>query len=208
MSKKILALAPHPDDVEFGCGGTIRKYIEAGAEVWYLAFSPCNKSLPPGLRENQIYDELSISAQALGIREERIKKLNFEVRVFPSQRQNILELLYQENKDLKPDLVFLPSTFDIHQDHQVISQEGIRAFKNCSILGYELPWNNLGFNHNHYSILNNGQIEKKIEALACYKSQKERKYSDPNFIKGLARLRGIQAGSEFAEGFELIRWIE
>ncbi len=208
MSKKILALAPHPDDIEFGCGATISKLASQGHDIWYFAFSPCNRSMPEGFEENQLYRELEKSASILGIDGSKVNTFDFEVREFPGVRQEILEILIEQRNSLKPDLVLLPSSFDIHQDHKVVSDEGVRAFKNSSILGYELPWNTPKFHHGYFSKVTQDQLEKKISSIHCYQTQKGKNYSDPEFIKGLARLRGVQAGAELAEGFELIRWIE
>ena len=81
-------------------------------------------------------------------------------------------------KKIKPDLVFIPSLSDIHQDHQTISREGLRAFKFSSILGYEMPWNNLSFESNAFVFLKEDNILDKICALKEYKSQSERPYAN------------------------------
>jgi len=91
---------------------------------------------------------------------------------------------------IQPDLVFLPSTFDNHQDHQVISQEGFRAFKMCSILGYEESWNNPSFTTNGFVKLEEKHINKKIEALSKYQSQSKKSYMSPDFTRSLAKIEG------------------
>ena len=101
----------------------------------------------------------------------------------------------------------MPSLNDIHQDHSTIAEEGLRAFKQTRILGYELIWNNLSFNTTSFSILEERHIEKKISALNEYKSQQGRSYIDREFIKSLAISRGVQIGHKYAEAFEVIRWI-
>ena len=118
-----------------------------------------------------------------------------------------MEELVVLRNNLKPTLVFLPSPTDIHQDHQVISEEGIRAFKHVSILGYEMPWNNLSFNTRSFIRLEDKYLEKKVEALKEYNSQAHRTYLNENFIKSLATTRGVQIGVRYAEVFEVIRWI-
>ena len=110
-------------------------------------------------------------------------------------------------KEFDPDLVFLPCSQDIHQDHHVIYQEGIRAFKYSSIFGYELPQNTFAFNHVGFIGLNNNIIKRKISAMLNYESQKFRDYSSENFIRSLAIIRGLQCGKEYAEAFEVIRLI-
>ena len=132
---------------------------------------------------------------------------NYEVRTFSYHRQDILEDLYRIRKDLQPDLVFLPSTHDLHQDHEVICSEGIRTYKTTCLLGYEIPWNNISFPTNCFVTFNEKHIVKKIKALNCYKSQKYRSYVNESFIRSLAITRGTQIQEKFAEAFQVIRWI-
>jgi len=110
-------------------------------------------------------------------------------------------------KKVAPDMVFTPSSFDTHQDHQTVRQETLRAFKMCTILGYEQPWNNITFNTLSFIPLNDAHMEKKIAALKSYATQRHRKYLSEEFVKGLARTRGTQIEEEYAEAFEVIRWV-
>ena len=203
--KYVLVLAPHPDDGEFGCGGTLKKFNSDGVETWYVVFSPCNKSLPNGFEKNSIYEELKKAAIHLGIKADKIITYDYPVREFPKYRQEILEELVKLKNKIKPDLVFIPNSTDVHQDHQVMHQEGIRAFKHGKILGYELPWNNLKVTTNFFVSLQKEHIDAKIKAINEYKSQNIRNYKDAEFITGLAKVR-VQANTDFAEGFEVIKW--
>ena len=92
---------------------------------------------------------------------------------------------------------------DVHQDHQVIYSEGIRAFKNSNVLGYELPWNNLRFQPGYFEKITEAQLELKQAALQEYRSQADRKYMSREFIRSLAVVRGIQCNAELAEAFEV-----
>lgn len=111
------------------------------------------------------------------------------------------------NKKIKPDLVFCPSSFDIHQDHQTISQEAKRAFKNTSLLGYEFIWNNYTFSSQCFVALSEADIAKKVAAMECYKSQSKRLYAKDKLIRGAANYRGLQVQVEYAEAFEAMRWV-
>ncbi len=68
------------------------------------------------------------------------------MREFPKFRQEILDALIRLRKKIQPDMVFTPSRYDTHQDHKTTVEETMRAFKQCTILGYEQPWNNITFN--------------------------------------------------------------
>ena len=205
--KKILILAPHTDDGELGCGGSISKYIEEQNEVFYVAFSLGKNSLPMGLADNTLEIEVKAATKILGIKEENLILFDFEVRKFKENRQEILEELIMLRNKINPDLVFLPCSTDIHQDHQTIYDEGVRAFKQTSILGYEMPWNNISLQTTSFIKLNDVHIETKVKALEAYLSQKHRTYLNSNFIKSLATTRGVQIGHQYAEAFEVIRWI-
>lgn len=205
---KVLILAPHPDDAEFGLGGTIAKMLEMGKEIHLAVFSNCEKSTPKGFEIGSIESELYKSCEFLGINSENIYMLDFEVREFPKYRQEILEKLVVLRNEINPDLVYLPSSSDIHQDHKTIHEEGVRAFKYCSLVGYEMPWNNFGFTSYVYITLEERHIDKKIAALNLYETQKHRSYSTVDFVSSLAKLRGIQIQKKYAESFELIRLIQ
>ena len=97
-------------------------------------------------------------------------------------RQEILEELIKIREQNKFDAVFIPSVHDIHQDHSTIAAEGIRAFKNTTLLGYELIWNNLTFNTQCFVKLQKEHVETKINALKEYKSQGTRDYLSQNLF--------------------------
>lgn len=201
----VLVLAPHTDDGELGLGGTIHKLISMGKNVYYAAFSTAEKSVPDGFPKDILKHEVKKATSQLGIKQENLFIYDFEVRKFNYFRQEILEELVHLRKKYNFDLVFMPSFHDIHQDHAVLAQEGIRAFKNITVLGYELIWNNLSFNTQCFFQLHKENIDAKIAALAEYKSQGVRNYLSSDFIYSLAKTRGIQIGCEYAESFEVVR---
>jgi LmbE family N-acetylglucosaminyl deacetylase len=203
--QRVLVLAPHTDDGEFGCGGTMARLVEAGAEVRYVAFSIATKSLPEGFAPDTLAREVREATAELGIPESQLTVHDFEVRTFPERRQDILELLIALWEEWKPDVVFQPSHHDVHQDHQVIAAEGLRAFKRTTILGYEIPWNNYDFAYQAYIALERDHIERKVAALARYASQQHRRYADPEYIWNLARTHGVNVNRHFAEVFQVYR---
>ncbi len=203
--RRVLVLAPHTDDGEFGCGGTIARLIEGGVEVRYVAFSIATKSLPPGFPPDTLAREVREATTEIGIPPEGLTVHDFEVRTFPEHRQEILELLIALWEEWPPDAVLQPSIGDIHQDHQVVAAEGLRAFKRTTVLGYEIPWNSLNFNYQAYVALEQHHVERKVAALARYASQQHRNYANPDYIWNLARTRGINIGRELAEVFEVYR---
>lgn len=205
--QRAIVLAPHPDDGEFSCGATLKRLSEQETEIWYVAFSPCTKSVPEGFPKDILYTELEKAVAHLGIPKERIITFDFPVRELPKYRQEILEELIKIKREVKPDLVLLPNSTDIHQDHHTIYEEGLRAFKDCSMIGYELPWNNLQATTNFHIKVDYTHLQAKWNAITEYKSQNFRDYSSFDFFEGLAKVRGTQVKADYAEAFELIRWI-
>ena len=205
--KRILILAPHTDDGELGCGATIAKALREGADIWYVAFSKCEESLPVGAPKDTLVHELFDATSVLGINKNHVCIKNYKVRHFGEHRQEILDDLIKIDKKIDPNIIFVPSSHDIHQDHSTIAAESIRAFKKKTLLMYELPWNNLTFNNQAFSCVEENDVLKKIEALQQYKSQKTRQYTEPDNIKAVLKTHGIQIGKEYAEVFEVPRII-
>ena len=203
--QRVLVLAPHTDDGEFGCGGTIARLLEADVEVRYVAFSIATKSLPPGFPPDTLAREVREATAEIGIPEAQLIVHDFEVRTFPERRQEILEIMIGLWEEWPPDAVLQPSLGDIHQDHQVVAAEGLRAFKRTTVLGYEIPWNCLTFNYQAFVGLEQAHVERKVAALGRYASQQHRNYANAEYIWNLARTRGINVGRELAEAFEVYR---
>lgn len=205
--RNVLVLAPHTDDGEFGCGGTMARLLENGVKVTYVAFSWAAKSVPPEFPRDILKHEVRAATAVLGIPEEDLRVYDFEVRTFPTVRQEILEEMIVLQQELAPDCVFMPALVDLHQDHKTIAEEGLRAFKRTTVLAYEIPWNNLNFSHQAYVRLEERHVEKKVAALACYRSQGHRNYTREDYIRNVALTRGINVGCDYAEVFEVYRWI-
>ena len=194
--RRALVLSPHTDDAELGCGGTIAKLVERGWSVHILCFSAVPERYP------DLADEAARSGGILGATHEI---LDFYTRYFPRDRQKILQSLCDHSRQNQYELIFTPSTSDIHQDHGVVTNEALRAFRDCTLLGYELPWNNLEIKLNCFVSLEERHVRKKIEALECYDSQKHRPYLDTKFIRSVVRMRGIHLAAPYAEGFETLK---
>ena len=203
----ILILSPHTDDAEIGAGATISKYIDAGHNILWVVFSTCEESLPEGMDKDTLKKEFKSVVDFL-----KVESITFgyKVRKLNDHRQEVLEDLRKIRADFEPDLVIGPSLNDFHQDHQVVANEMVRAFKTtCSIICYELPWNHLQYNTQMFVRFDRMTLEKKIHLVNFYSSQMEVRsvYFKQDFIRSLATVRGAQINSDYAEAFEVIRWI-
>lgn len=207
--KRVLAISPHSDDVFAAAGGTLIRLIEEGWDIYHLAFSIAEQSVPEGFARDVVRDECLAAGDVIGIDRANVEIKSYPVRTFPSIRQQILDDLIELRERVGPSLILTPSRTDIHQDHQTVYQEAIRAFrKNASIYGYDFPWNNLHEGKlNLFYALAEEQLERKIDALSCFKSQ----LAKPNtglteeYIRALALERGNRIGAKYAEAFEMVR---
>lgn len=204
-TKKILFISPHVDDAVLGCGGTMARLSDAGHDIYHLCFSFSRKSIPRNFSEDTTEAECIESLESLGLSRDKMLFFDYETRCFDRFRQKILEDLYKFNKTVSPEVVFLPSTKDLHQDHSVICKEGVRAFKGCTIFGYEMPLNNMQFDLDTFVHLNEEHIEKKQSAWSLFVSQVQKR--PMNYLLPLAQLRGEQSNGLYAEAFEVIRVI-
>lgn len=204
LGRRVLVLGAHTDD-EFACSGTISRLIEEGAEVYCAIFSSCEESVPVGFDRDVLKQEAQDAMAVLGIPAENFWLFDFPVRRFPEHRQEILEQLIQLRAQVAPDLVLLPALSDLHQDHGVVAQEGLRAFKHATVLGYEMPMNTVVFQHACFIQLEPRHIKRKLTHLCSYRSQQGRPYFRAEFIRSLATVRGLQMNAEAAEAFEVVR---
>jgi LmbE family N-acetylglucosaminyl deacetylase len=201
-------IAPHTDDVELGCGGSIARFIEEGEEdISVAAFSTAEESVPKGFPRTALRDEFHNAMQTLGVRKEKLHVFDYAVRKLSYNRQDVLEQLVDLRKAVDPEVVFLPSGEDLHQDHQTVHNEGVRAFKDITMWGYELPWNTITFPTRGFVTLEERHIQKKWKALQAYKTQLtlKRPYFSLDYVRGIAMVRGIQVKSKYAEAFDIIR---
>ena len=150
--KTVLSISAHADDSEIGAGGTLNKLIDQGVKVYHLILSIAEESVPDEFRKDILKDEAIEAGKVLGIAPSNIFIYRFPVRKLNYHRQEILEIILKHKKSIKPDLVFCPSSFDIHQDHSCVRDEVVRAFKDTSILGYELTWNDFKTNYNFFAM--------------------------------------------------------
>lgn len=206
---RILTISPHTDDAIVTTGGTISRILEEGGKVFYVGLSLAEESVPKGFPKDAVERETRLATKVLGIDPKKVYIKRFQVRRFQEFRQEILDIIIKFRDKIRPEIVFIPATVDIHQDHEVVNQESIRAFRNCcSIYGYDFPWSDLyGMKMNLFYQLEERHIKKKVEAVSCLKSQiiKKTNYLTEQYVRGLAIERGVRIRANYAEAFEVIR---
>lgn len=193
-----LFIGAHTDDIELSCGGFVHKLISQGHDVRCYTFSYCNKI--------RLLHEYALSMDVLGVNNYIVN--TYDNRTISYYRQKVLDDLLQYKEHYQPDVVVTHSKYDLHQDHQVIGEESLRAFKFTTILSYLSPWNG---NHdvNYFVPLNRSNVDKKIEALSKYESQRHRTYMDEDVIRMNSRFHTNQSPYyHYCEAFKVEKMYE
>lgn len=202
FGRKVCFIGAHPDDIEIGAGALIA-HISKDTEVYCITLSDNQKN--PELKS--VVDELKNSMSLLGIEKDNIIIGKFTTRNFQHERQEILEFLIEFNRKIQPDIVFTHSRSDIHQDHSTVTEEVLRAFRGTSVFGFDVIRSSYGFFPEFLVEVNETDVEKKIAALAEYKTYANKYYFDPNTTRAILVRNGAIAERQYAEGFDILRII-
>ena len=221
MSRRILVVAPHPDDETLGAGGTIAKYADQGDQVTVLMVSG---HLPP-LYPREAYEatvrEAQLAFEILGVSESRFLEIpatmigNGPVSAFNRRIAEVIE-------DVMPQVVLCPFP-DRHIDHRqifeavMVATRPVGAGRSIEVLAAYETLSETHWNAPHiepmfvptWVVDISGQVDRKLSALRCYASQ------IPPFpgarsvdaAEALAKFRGTQAGFAFGEAFSVIRMV-
>lgn len=198
--KNVLFLGAHPDDIELGCGALLSNIADK-AQVLCATLSD-NQTNP---ELGNLVDEHYRSMQTLGLGREHVVLRQFETRNFPRDRQDILEYLYELHTQHRPDLVFVHTPSDIHQDHKVVTEEALRAFRGVSLLGFDVLRSSYGFFPDFLVEVSQADVNRKLEALSHYKSYAGKYYFNPEVIRSTLVRHGALAERTYAEGFDILR---
>jgi N-acetylglucosamine malate deacetylase 1 len=204
FGKRVCFIGAHPDDIEIGAGALIAQITNQGkTEVLCVTLSDNQKN--PALVN--LVDEHFQSMSVLGVTKENIILEQFETRRFPQLRQEILEFLFSLNRSYQPDVVFVHTRSDIHQDHQVTTEETLRAFRGVTVLGFDVLRSSYGFFPHFLAEVSDREVELKIRALSEYHTYTSKYYFKPEITRSTMIRHGALAERPFAEGFDILRII-
>jgi LmbE family N-acetylglucosaminyl deacetylase len=199
-AKRILFLGAHPDDIELGCGALIANQANS-AEIICATLSDNQKN--PLL--NNVVAEHFASMKILGVKKENVILGTFETRRFLQLRQEILEFLISLNKEHAPDVVFVHTQADLHQDHNAVTQEALRAFRGTSVFGYDVIRSSQGFFPTFLVEVTGSDLDLKVNSLAAYKTYADKYYFAPELTKAILIRNGALCERKYAEGFDILR---
>jgi LmbE family N-acetylglucosaminyl deacetylase len=197
----ILAIGAHPDDIEFGCGGTIIKYTERGHRLFLHIMTEGGLGADTTTRiQEQEASKAILGAEDIFWGGYKDTHLVVDVELIGKIEKII--------KKVKPDFIFCNFPDDTHQDHRHLSQAVMSATRYIrNVLFYEGPTTQNFKPHVFVDI--SDTLDKKIEALKAHKSQVMKTNIENLSIVEVARssanFRGIQGRVKFAEAFHSLR---
>jgi LmbE family N-acetylglucosaminyl deacetylase len=200
--KRICFIGAHPDDIELGCGGLISSLPDK-TNLFCVTLSDNQRN--PSL--SNLVVEHQASMKSLGIPASQVILEQFETRKFPSLRQGILEYLIKIGREIKPDIVFVHTRADLHQDHNTVTDEALRAFRGVTVLGFDVIRSSYGFFPNLLVPLQEIHLAGKLAALSQYLTYAGKYYFDPDLTRSILVRYGALCESKYAEGFETLRII-
>jgi LmbE family N-acetylglucosaminyl deacetylase len=197
----ILAIGAHPDDIEFGCGGTLIKYAGKGANVHLLVMTDGSRGGEPDVRRR----EQERAARVLGA--ERIHWGGYRDTLLPTIRR-LIDRMEVVLRSVRPDFIFVNYPEDTHQDHRQVARAAVSATRYTrNVLFYEGP-TTVNFTPTVFIDIG-GEIRRKIRALRTHASQVMRTRIEATPIceiaEASAHFRGVQGRVRCAEGFAPLR---
>jgi LmbE family N-acetylglucosaminyl deacetylase len=198
--KRVLFIGAHPDDIELGAGALLH-HIAPRSDVMCVTLSDNQKN--PQLKS--VVEEQYASMNVLGIPREKVVVEKFITRNFPDARQDILEYMLKLRRDFQPGIIFVHSKQDVHQDHNVVTDEALRAYRGITVLGYDVIRSSYGFFPHFLAEVSEEDVNKKIEALLQYKTYADKYYFSPELLRAIMVRHGSLAERPFAEGFDILR---
>jgi LmbE family N-acetylglucosaminyl deacetylase len=200
FGRSVLFLGAHPDDIELGCGALLHHIVKQ-TEVLCVTLSDNQKN--PDLKN--LKEEHYQAMEVLGVPQDKVIFGPFTTRVFPDARQEILEYFLKLRREFGPDLIFVHSKQDIHQDHLTMTDEALRAFRGITVLGFDVVRSSYGFFPHFLVEVTEEDVNKKIEALTCYETYRDRYYFNSELTRSIMVRHGALAERPFAEGFDILR---
>jgi LmbE family N-acetylglucosaminyl deacetylase len=200
----ILAIGAHPDDIEYGCGGILSKFVgEKKNKIYFFVATEGEFGGKAGAR----IKEQEKAAKTLGV--EKIFWGNFTDTRLVVGRE-LIGSIETAIKESNPDIILVNYIEDSHQDHRALAESTVVAARySKKVLFYE------DFTSNNFEpdifVDIEPVIKKKERILRCHESQIEREYPSGldimESVRAVANFRGFQAKVKYAEGFRALRYL-
>jgi LmbE family N-acetylglucosaminyl deacetylase len=198
---RLLCLGAHADDLEIGCGGTLLRLLaeHPKSRVDWVVFSG------EGARQAEAEASARDFLEAAG--ERAVRLLGFRDGFFPSQWAEIKETFERLKGELDPTVVLTHWKDDAHQDHRTVAELTWNTWRRHLVLEYEIPKmeGDMG-NPGVFVPLDDGIVRRKVDLLTKhFGTQRSKTWFSEETFRALLRLRGVNAGANWAEAFHCRR---
>ena len=197
----ILAIGAHPDDIEYGCAGTLVKYADRGHRILLMILTGGEE----GGSGEERQQEQSAAAEIIGA--QQVFWGGYRDTQLPLNKK-LIDKIEEVLVEVKPDLILVNYGDDTHQDHRILTEATMSATRYVrNVLFFEGPTTQ---NFNPQVLVDiSDTLERKFQALKSHESQVMKTNIENMSIVELARanatFRGIQGRVKFAEAFAPLR---
>ncbi len=197
QTMNILAIGAHPDDIEYGCAGTLIKYAERGHHIFLLVLTGGQEGGSSEIRKQ----EQENAAELMSV--QKIFWGGYHDTQLPLNKE-LIEKIEEVLGEVNPDLILVNYGDDTHQDHRILTQATMSATRYVrNVLFFEVPTTQ-NFNPQVYVDISD-TLERKSQVLNAHASQVMKTNIEDMYIIELAQanatFRGIQGRVKFAEAF-------
>ena len=200
---RLVCLGAHADDVEIGAGGTVLRLLAARplTEVTMVVFT--GDETRAAEARDAAADLLADAADA------SVAMPGFDDGFLPHHAADVKAWARDHLAGLRPDLVLTHRRDDAHQDHRAVADLSWQTFRGARIAEYEVPkWDGDLGRPNAYVALDEETAHRKVTLLGRhFPSQHGKPWYDPETFRGLARVRGVEAGTRYAEAFHCAKLV-
>lgn len=200
---KILALGAHPDDIEYGCGGTFLKFARKGMDIYFIVLTKGEFGGDPETREKEQEEAMKL----LGVK--KIFWGGYIDTELPSERI-VISKIDEVIEEVKPDEVYVNYIEDIHQDHRMLAECTLAATRYVKRVFFYEDYTSINFEPDIFVDIED-VLEEKQKLIQVYSSQVDKAYPTKldmvESVKAIANFRGFQGKVKYAEGFKAFRFL-
>ncbi len=200
---KILALGAHPDDIEYGCGGTFLKFARKGMDIYFMVLTKGEFGGDPETREKEQEEAMKL----LGVK--KIFWGGYTDTELPSERI-VITKIDEVIEEVNPDEVYVNYIEDIHQDHRMLAECTLAATRYVKRVFFYEDYTSINFEPDIFVDVED-VLEEKQKLIEVYSSQVDKAYPTKldmvESVKAIANFRGFQGKVKYAEGFKAFRFL-
>jgi len=199
----ILALGAHPDDIEYGCGGTFLKFARRGENIYFMVLTKGEFGGDPGIRVK----EQEEASKLLGVK--KIFWGEYVDTELPNERI-IITRIDKVIEEVNPDEVYVNFIDDIHQDHRTLAECTLAATRYVKRVFFYEDYTSNNFEPDIFVDIGD-VLEEKQKLIQVYSSQVSKVYPTKldmvESVRATANFRGFQGKIKYAEGFKAFRFL-